>query len=412
MTPAPAAARGQRILREARALSPQITAWRRDFHMHPELGFHEFRTSGKVAGELRMLGLETATGIGKTGVVAVIGEGGPVVAIRADMDALPIQEKNDVPYASQTPNVMHACGHDSHTAMLLGVARILSAMPDRPPGEIRLLFQPCEETDDGEKSGAERMIDDGALDGVDRVIALHVGSDHPAGQLVIEPGFITANVDNFFATIVGRGTHGAHPDLGVDPIVLLAQVINAIQTIRSRRIDPIRPAVVTVGQVHSGLGENIIPAEATLSGTLRSYDDDTRDKLIVELESALSVVRALGGDYKLHIVRGCPSTRNDEGVAKVIRETMVDVIGAGEIERQPPSMGGEDFAWMTRRAPGAMFFLGARKDDISRPHHNPLFDLDESVFPTGTALLAETALRLLEQVAAQGEADAGRRPNG
>lgn len=397
MTSSPTAARGHRILQEANALSGQITAWRRDFHMHPELGFQEFRTSGKVAEELRALGLETATGIGKTGVVAVIGEGEPVVAIRADMDALPLQEKNDVPYASQTPNVMHACGHDSHTAMLLGAARILAAMPDRPPGEIRLLFQPCEETDDGEKSGAERMIDDGALDGVDHVIALHVSSEMAAGELVIEDGYITANADNFYATIRGVGAHGAHPDLGVDPIYLLGQVINAIQGIRSRRIDPIRPAVVTIGTVHAGLGENVIPDEARLTGTLRSYDDETREKLIVELERALGVARALGGDYELRVHKGCPSTFNDSSVTQVMRGAAADMLPAGAIVRQPASMGGEDFSWMTRRAPGAMFLLGAKRDDVSRPHHNPLFDLDESVFPSGTALLAETALRLLEQ---------------
>ena len=397
MTSSPTAARGHRILQEANALSGQITAWRRDFHMHPELGFQEFRTSGKVAEELRALGLETATGIGKTGVVAVIGEGEPVVAIRADMDALPLQEKNDVPYASQTPNVMHACGHDSHTAMLLGVATILSQMPDRPAGEIRLLFQPCEETDDGEKSGAQRMMDDGALDGVDYVIALHVSSEMTAGDIVVESGYITANTDNFYATIRGVGAHGAHPDLGVDPIYLLGHVIQAVQGIRSRRIDPIRPAVVTIGTVHAGLGENVIPDEARLTGTLRSYDDDTRERLITELERALGVARALGGDYALHVRRGCPSTFNDSGVVDLITDTVKDVIGPESLRHEPPSMGGEDFSWMTRRAPGAMFLLGAKRDEVSRPHHNPLFDLDESVFPMGTALLAESALRLLEQ---------------
>jgi amidohydrolase len=389
--------RGTKILEQAQALSGQIVEWRRDFHAHPELGFQEVRTAARVADELRAMGLQPRTQVGKTGVVADIGAGKPLVAIRADMDALPLQERNDVPYASTVPNVMHACGHDSHTAMLLGVAKILTQLDERPAGTIRLLFQPCEETDDGEKSGAQRMMDDGAMDGVDRVIALHVSSDHPAGQLVIEPGFITANVDNFFATLIGRGAHGAHPDLGIDPIVLLAQVINAIQTIRSRRIDPLRPAVITIGQVHSGLGENIVPADAALSGTLRSYDDETREKLIEELERALSVTRALGGDYQLRIVRGCPSTNNDPGVAALIRKTMADVVGEDAIASQPPSMGGEDFAWMTRAAPGAMFMLGAKKDEISRPHHNPLFDLNESVFPRGSAILAESALRLLEQ---------------
>ncbi|MBE2183125.1 MAG: amidohydrolase [Anaerolineae bacterium] len=386
------------LLEKAHAVAPEMIAVRRDIHQHPELGFQEFRTAGLVADKLRALGLEVSTGVGKTGVVAHLGEGTPIVAIRADMDALPILEANDVSYASASPGVMHACGHDGHTAMLLGAAKILTEMPDRPTGEIRFLFQPCEETNDAEgKSGAQRMIDDGALQGVDHVIALHVDSDLESGLIFAPSGFMTANVDNFFATIIGQGAHGAHPDQGVDPIYVLAQVINAIQGIRARRINPGRPAVVTIGTVHGGLpgGENVIPNEVTLSGTLRSYDDQTREKLIIEVERALGVAKALGGDFKLEIVKGCPSTYNDPKVTELIRETVVDMFGQHTLIERELSLGGEDFSYMTREAPGAMFLLGAKKDAVKRAHHNPLFDIDENVLPRGAAMLAETALRLL-----------------
>ncbi len=379
-------------------LEPQIIAWRRDFHMHPELGFQEVRTAGKVAETLRAMGLEVTTGVGKTGVVATLGEGKPVIGIRADMDALPILEANAVDYASQTEGVMHACGHDSHTAILLGVAQMLSTMPDRPAGEVRFFFQPCEETEDAEgKSGATRMIEDGALDGVDHVIALHVSSDEPAGRIMIMDEYISGAVDNFYATIIGRGTHAAHPDLGVDPIYLAAQVINALNGIRARRIDPIKPAVITIGSIHGGTTENVIPNEVHITGTLRSADDATRELIWREVENALSVTRALGGDYTLDIHKGCPSVYNDPAVAGVIRQAARDLFGDASLLERDMSMGGEDFSYMTRMAPGAMFQLGAKKDAVHRPHHNPKFDLDESTFKVGAALLAETTVRLLRQ---------------
>jgi amidohydrolase len=384
------------VLDQTRAISDQIVAWRRDIHQHPELGFEEFRTAQVVADNLRALGLEVATGVGKTGVVGILGEGKPVIGIRADMDALPVQEINDVPYASQTPGIMHACGHDAHTAMLLGAARVLSQMPDRPEGEIRFFFQPCEEKDDDEgKSGATRMMDDGALEGVDRVIALHVASELPAGKVVIEEGFTSANVDTFFATIKGKGCHGAYPHRGVDPIFILAQVINAINGIRARRINPIRPAVVSIGSVHAGVAANVVPDDVQMNGTFRSFDDETREQLHRDLEAAFGVARALGGDYELKITRGCPSIYNDPEVVALIRSTAQEMLGEDVILRQEPAMGGEDFSYMTRKAPGAMFLLGAKRDELERPHHSPQFDIDETVFPIGSALLVETTLRLM-----------------
>jgi amidohydrolase len=388
------------MLENARELQNQLIEWRRDIHMHPELSFQELRTARLVADTLRDMGIEVETGVGKTGVVARIGEGRPAIGIRADMDALPLQELNDVPYKSLTPGVMHACGHDAHTAILLGVARMLNNMKDRPAGEIRLLFQPSEEDEDSDhKSGAVRMIEDGALDDLDAVIALHINSNIPAGQIRIATGPNSASVDSFSATIIGEGCHGAYPHQGIDPIFILAQVINAIHGIRARRINPVRPAVISIGAVHAGSANNVIPDEVQLNGTIRSYDDETREQLWKEIEQAFAVTRAFGGDYKLEIIKSYPSQYNDPAVAELIREIGVSMLGQEGLFPEEPGMGAEDFAYMTRKAPGAMFGLGAKYDTINRPHHSPIFDVDESSFAIGAAILAEAACRLLKSKA-------------
>ncbi|MCA0452921.1 MAG: amidohydrolase [Chloroflexi bacterium] len=388
------------MLERARDMEDTLIEWRRDIHMHPELSFQEFRTANLVADTLREMGLEVETGVGKTGVVARIGEGRPAIGIRADMDALPLQEMNDVVYKSQTPGVMHACGHDAHTAILLGVARLLNNMEDRPAGEIRLLFQPSEEDEDSDhKSGAVRMIEEGALEELDAVIALHVNSNIPAGQIRVATGPNSASVDSFNATIIGEGCHGAYPHQGVDPVFILAQVINAIHGIRARRINPVRPAVISIGAVHGGSANNVIPDEITLNGTIRSYDDDTREQLWAELEQAFKVTQAFGGDYKLEIIKSYPSQHNDAEVAQLIRSIGVSMLGEDGLYPEEPGMGAEDFAYMTRKAPGAMFSLGAKFDEVNRPHHSPIFDLDESSFAIGAAILAEAAAQLLKSKA-------------
>ena len=393
------------FLERANALQDQMTAWRRDIHQHPELGFTEQRTSALVADTLRGMGIRVQTAVGKTGVVGRLGSGTPVVGIRADMDALPIEEANDVAYASQNPGVMHACGHDAHTAMLLGVAKMFSDMPERPFGEIRFLFQPCEEgsvcRDEEGYSGASRMIQDQAMSEVDAVIALHVASEAPVGIVVIDEGHIHAAVDTFEATIVGEGCHGAYPHLGVDPIYLLGHVIHAVQGIRSRRLDPTEPSVITIASVHAGNAPNVIPQEVELKGTIRSYNEEIRAQIHEELERALGVSRTLGGDYTLSIIKGSPALYNDPGVASVIREVARETVGGEHTISVGPSMGAEDFAFMTQQAPGAMFFLGARIADENRPHHSPVFDIDEQAFPIGAAILAETACRLLQNHAAE-----------
>ncbi|MBC8098781.1 MAG: amidohydrolase [Armatimonadetes bacterium] len=389
------------FLEQAHALQPQLIAWRRHIHMHPELGFEEIQTASYVNETLRGLGIEAQTGVGITGIVARIGDGkGPVIGIRADMDALPIHEANAVEYASRTPGVMHACGHDAHTAILLGVATLLNSMTDLPSGEVRLLFQPSEEKWDSEaKSGATRMIEDGALVGLDAVIALHVDSGATSGEVEIGGGYVSAAVDDFVAVIKGEGCHGAAPHKGTDPIYLVAQVINAVQGIISRRINPTHPVVITIGTIHGGAATNVIPDEVRISGTIRSYDEDTRTQLHSELERALGVAVALGGDYTLNITRGYPAMYNDPAVAELLREIAASNIGEAATKPGVPQMGAEDFSYMTQAAPGAMFMLGAKLDTVNRPHHSPIFDIDEACMPIGAAVLAQAAVRLLKEKA-------------
>jgi amidohydrolase len=385
------------MLDRAIKIKNQIISWRRDFHMHPELGFKETRTAGKVAKALEEMGIRVETEVGKTGVVGYLGEGPPVVGIRADMDALPLQEANDVPYASQNPGVMHSCGHDAHTAILLGVASILSEMSDRPPGEIRFLFQPSEEDwDEALKSGATRMIEDGALEGLDAVIALHVDENTPTEQIEINSGIASAAVDSFHATIIGQGGHGAYPHDTVDPTFILAQVINAIHGIRARRIKPIDSAVISIGAIHAEHTSNVIPGSVEMMGTIRSFDTEVREQLSEELEKAFALTRAFGGNYTLTIEKGFPPMYNDPEVVELIYQTASEMLGEAKVATSEAEMGAEDFSYMSKLAPGAMFWLGVKIDDTYRPAHSPTFDINEDGLPIGTALLGEVACRLLK----------------
>ncbi|MCY3934989.1 MAG: amidohydrolase [Chloroflexi bacterium] len=392
-----------RELDQAQELQPLLSAWRREIHQYPEIGFTEERTPAFVCERLKEFGIPHERPVGRNGVVGTIGQGSPVVGIRADMDALPIQEANDVEYASQRPGIMHACGHDAHTAILLGAAHILQQHPDRPPGEIRLLFQPCEEgsvcRDDEGYTGAGRMMQDGALRQMDAVIALHVSSDVPVGIVKIDDGPIHASSDTFRGRILGEGCHGAHPDTGVDPIYLLAHVIHAIQAIRSRRLAPTAASVVSIGSVQAGNAANVIPDSVVLSGTIRSYDEAVRAQLHEELARAFAVTRAYGGDYELDIIHGNPVGINDAQVASTLRRVARDVVGEGGIQTAGPTMGAEDFSLMTRDIPGAMFRLGAKLDEVHRPHHSPIFDINEDSFPLGAAILAGAAQELLRDFA-------------
>jgi amidohydrolase len=390
------------MLNQAQAIKEELIRLRRDIHQHPELSFQEFRTAQLVADTLAELGIEAQTGIGRTGVVAHIGPGdGPVIGIRADMDALPIRQKNDVPYRSQNEGVMHACGHDAHTAMLLGVAHLLPQkyIQDQAAwrGRVRLLFQPSEEAfDENGISGATAMIEDGALEGLDSVIALHVASHRPAAQLFFQDEYSLAAVDSFKAWVRGDGGHGAFPHRGSDPLFMLGPILNAIYAIPSRQINPLRSSVVSLGQISAGAAPNVIPNEVYIQGTIRSHDEETRSQLAAAIERALSLSETMGGSYELQVNRGYPSLYNDPTVNGWMREVTADLLGEETAVTAEFGMGAEDFAYMARQSRGAMFMLGAAIDDgLLRHHHTDIFDIDEDVLPLGTAVLAETAYRFV-----------------
>jgi len=386
------------FLSRAQQLHDRIVAWRREMHMYPEPGFQEHRTAQLVAETLRRLGLEVETGVGRTGVVGRMGGGRPAVGIRADMDALRLQEDNDLPYASRTPGMMHACGHDAHTAMLLGAAELLRSMPDRPAGEIRFLFQPCEEAWDEEgKGGAVRMIEDGALADLDAIIGLHIDTAADAGHIGIRSGYAMAAVDPFDAVIIGSGCHSSAPHQGLNPIFLLTQVAGAIMSIPTVRISPLQPAIVSMEAVHAGGMTGVIPEKVTLHGNIRCYDEGTRLRLRQELERALGLARALGGDYQLTVRHMYPATYNNPEVCAVIRQVAEEMVGAERVYVPEQEMAGEDFGYMSRRTPGVLFRLGATIAGETRPLHSPTFDLDESALPLGSAMLAQTACRLLDK---------------
>ena len=388
------------MLKKAQAIAPELIRIRRDIHQHPELSFQEFRTAKLVADTLQELGIEHQIEVGRTGVVAQIGTGdGPTIAIRADMDALPITQKNDVPYKSQNEGVMHACGHDAHTAILLGVAHLLkqSFAEDDWHGNVRLLFQPSEEAADADGiSGAPAMITDGALDGVDAVIALHVWSDGPSGMFMFQDAYSMAAVDMFEARILGDGGHGAYPHAGSDPLFMLGPILNALYAIQSRRIDPLRPSVISLGQVCGGNIHNVIPNEVKILGTIRSFQDEVRQQLWTEIEQALKISEVLGGGYVLNIMKGYPALYNAPVVNGWMRDVARELVGETAVSNIEFGMGAEDFAYMAQKAKGAMLMLGASMPDgIVRNHHTDTFDIDESVIPLGTAVLAETARRFV-----------------
>ena len=385
------------MLKQSHAISEELIEWRRDFHMHPELGFELHRTSKIVADELEKMGYRVKRGVGKTGVVADIGDGGKMVAIRADMDALPILEMNQSEYISQNKGAMHACGHDSHTAMALGAALLLSK--ENLPGRVRFLFQPCEETADEEgKSGAQRMSAEGAMDGVDYVIAQHVDPLKPVGTISINAGPCSGGVDSWYGVIKGKGGHGAHPNKTIDPFYLLAHVILALNGIVSRRINPFEPAVVSIGSISGGFTENVIPEIVRLTGTLRYTEESVHQQIHAEIQRAFEVAKALGGDYDLKFQIGGPPMVNDKMVSDVIEKAGQDLLGVENVSEIEKTLGAEDFGSFLEHAPGAMFTLGTQKEGHEEfLLHHPKFDIDERAMPIGTAMLAETAIRFLKQ---------------
>jgi amidohydrolase len=386
------------MLDQAKKLQDKLVAYRHDFHKNPEVGFNEFRTSAKVSETLTSLGCRVRRNVGKTGIVAELGESQPVIAIRADMDALPLQEDNQVEYASQIPGVMHACGHDAHTAILLGVAELL-AMEDKLPGTVRFFFQPAEEVADDEGfSGAQRMIQDGAMDGeVGMTLALHVSSLLPVGQIRIGSGPSSGGVDTFRASILGKGGHGARPQETVDPIYISAYIILALQGISSRKLNPYDPAVVSIGAIHAGHAENVIPNQVDILGTIRYMKHTVQDLIHEEIKNSFEITRSLGGDYSLKFEIGTPPMINDPKAVELIRQVAGDLIGNENVLPPLEGLGAEDFGCFSELAPGAMFNLGCRFEGDERMHHNSRFDVNDECLPIGAAILAETALRFLKR---------------
>jgi amidohydrolase len=387
------------VLDQAKKLQDEIVDLRRHLHSEPELSFYEQKTADLAANKLDGLGFAVKRGVGKTGVTADIGKG-TMVAIRADMDGLPIDEANQKGYASKNKGVMHACGHDAHVSCALAAAKILAKESPDLKGRIRMLMQPAEEFGDQEgKSGAYRMLEDDALNGVGAVIGLHMDATIPAGKVGIIPGPIMAAADSFTVTIQGRGGHGAYPETTIDAVVVASQVIGCIQQIVSRRISALEPAIITVGSFHSSSTRgNIISDHVTLEGTFRTFNKDVRKQIMEELERACAVARVLGGDYKIEYELGYPTTVNDPEITAVMRQAAIDLIGADNVLAIKPRTWSEDFSMFAEVVPGAFMFLGAEIEGDRRSHHSDTFDLDESGLWIGTAVLAETAKRLISHL--------------
>lgn len=374
----------------ARSNHPFGVEVRRHLHRRPELSFAEHRTHEYLAGRLRELGYSPQTGMaGGTGLKAVLegGRPGPTVALRADIDALPITEETGLEFASENPGIMHACGHDVHTAILLATARALMSVRSEVPGRVVMLFQPGEEKHPG---GAPGMIRDGALENpkVDAIFGLHVEPGLTVGHMGFDAGPRMAAPDEFEVTVVGKGGHGAHPDLTVDPVLTAAQIITLLQQAVSRNVDPLRPAVVTVGMIQGGTAPNIIPDEVHFKGTIRTLDEETRQKLRDRVEAVIrGVCDAAGATYRFTYLPGYPVLVNDEAMTDLARRAASAVLGPERVEGMVPSMGGEDFAYYLQVVPGTFGRLGATPAGVESPHglHTSRLMIDEEAIAVGVA---------------------------
>lgn len=368
---------------------------RRMLHLIPETAFQEKKTGASIGECLEREGLKVQKGIAGTGVVGLMETGvpGPTLMVRADMDALPITEETGLPFASTHQGVMHACGHDGHMAMVLGAARILNTLKDRLKGNIKFVFQPAEEA----PGGARGMIDMGVMADppVDYALGCHLWPALAEGTLGIRPGTLMAAMDRFALKIFGKGGHGAMPHLCVDALDVGAQVMNALQRIVSRHMNPLHPAVVTVGSFHGGTAFNIIAGEAILEGTTRTFDEDIWESLEGRLERVIEgICRAMGAGYELTYTRGCPPLVNDPVVCRVVRRSAEAVVGPERVVEPEPTMGGEDMAYFLQRAKGCFFFLGTGRE--GRPAlHTPTFDFNEDVLPLGVETFCRAAMEIL-----------------
>ena len=399
--------RTARISAAADALHDKIVAQRRDFHQYPELSNREERTARVIAEKLRAIGMDDIkTGIGKYGIVAVLkgGRPGPAVAWRADMDALPVTGTRDTPYKSLNPGVHHACGHDAHMAIALGVAEVLAKMRDQINGSVKFIFQPAEEgAPAGEEGGAALMIKEGALENPRpaAIFGLHVWTPAPAGTIHYSSGPALASADTFDISIKGKQVHAANPNLGIDPIVVSAACITALQTIRSRRIDPNESMVLTVGAIHGGNRHNIIPAEVLLQGTLRTFSENIRESARTMMKQTLEgCTSSYGATYSLtYAGPNYPVTVNDPVLTAGSIPEMERILGKSNVIVAKPITGAEDFSFYQRVIPGFFWFLGAGNErlNITAAHHTPDFDIDESVLVPGVKVAANQLLDYLER---------------
>ena len=391
------------IAEGAENLFEQLMEWRRHLHAHPELSFHEKETAKFVVQQLSTIpNIKIEENVGGYGVVATLTSGvGPTIALRADMDALPIEEENDLTYKSTKAGIMHACGHDAHTTMLLGAAKLLGGQFERGEltGTVKYIFQPAEEaTDENGLSGAPYMIQDGVLDDVSSVIALHVCPWHPVGVVQMNQGFSMANVDVFHATIRGTGGHGGYPHLSTDPLWMLGAVLQTFYGTVSRRVSPLDVVAASIGKIEAGAVSNVIPSEVYIEGTLRSYTPEAREKLAEEVENVFKIVEAFSGEYEFELEKGEPALNNDMEVNRVIEQAIYELYPDMVIDWEPFGMGGEDFGYMTEQIPGAMFFLGCSLEDgEDRDLHTPIFNIDETCMPIGTAIFVKAVNLFLQE---------------
>jgi amidohydrolase len=402
---ADAPTREQQIAALAEGMHDRLVTQRRDFHMHPELSNREERTSGIVAARLRELGLEDIkVNVAKHGVTALLrgGKPGPVVAVRADMDALPITEVNDVPYKSQTPGVKHACGHDAHTTIELGVAEVLSKMKDQISGTIKFIFQPAEEGPPaGEEGGARLMVKEGAMDNPrpQAIFGLHTNPNIEVGSIGYISGPAMASSDRLMLTIKGQSVHGALPYKGVDAIVVSAEAVLALQTIHSRRIDTQEPFVLTIGMINGGVRNNVVAGEVKMEGTLRTFSEDNRQKIIGMMRQTLDgVTAANGATYDLQILENAAVTNNDPALVAATLPVMRRILGEKNVLLQTPLMPAEDFSYYQKVSPGFYYFLGTGnvKKGITAQWHTPDYDIDEDSLVIGVKVMANVLLDYLD----------------
>jgi amidohydrolase len=381
------------VLEIPEPLLTEVVALRRDFHMYPELGFEEKRTAGIVADRLQKCGFEVHPGIAQTGVVAVMrgARPGRTIMLRADMDALPLHEETAHEFRSRVEGKMHACGHDGHVAMLLGAAELIAARKDELPGTVCLLFQPAEEG----FGGAKVMVEQGVLErfGIERAYGLHLNSKLPAGVLGFREGPFYASSDSIEIDVLGVGGHGSAPHDAVDPIYTAAAFITSVQQVVSRQVDPLEPAVVTIGSIHGGTIHNIIPRTVRMLGTVRAFSDDVRNAMPERIERVLkSCCEAMGASYSFDYLWRYPVTSNDAEQTRYARALAERTVGAERVVTAEKLMGAEDFSFFAQQVPACFYSLGSRSGaDTAHPHHSSYFDIDESALATGVAMMAALA---------------------